>query len=142
MEIKIKESSKDIVRTIDRAGLMAGSFKDISMRTRDDLVEIYGQDKGSYEYAPDVIQDGVAESSAYALKGGIEIFHRNGTEVPDVLSGSEQNIEGIQRSEAEYGRKSILNRQTKAHLADDEVLRNAEEYRTGGRIKWGGADRK
>ncbi|MBR2741129.1 MAG: CHAP domain-containing protein [Oscillospiraceae bacterium] len=120
---------------------MAGSFKDISMRTRDDLVEIYGQDKGSYEYAPDVIQDGVAESSAYALKGGIEIFHRNGTEVPDVLSGSEQNIEGIQRSEAEYGRKSILNRQTKAHLADDEVLRNAEEYRTGGRIKWGGADR-
>ena len=137
MEIKIKESSKDIVRTIDRAGLMAGSFKDISMRTRDDLVEIYSQDKGSYEYAPGVIQDGVAECSAFALRGGVEVFHRNGTETPDILPESEPDAEKVQRFGAEHGKKSILDRQSKARMADDEILQNAEEYKAGGRIKWG-----
>ena len=46
MKVNIKENTADIVRTVDRAGLMADRFKDISMRTRDDLVEIFSQDDG------------------------------------------------------------------------------------------------
>ena len=50
MEINFRENSADLVKTIDRAGLMAGSFREISMRTRDDIVDIFDQitvfDKG------------------------------------------------------------------------------------------------
>ena len=140
MDIKFKENSKDIVRTIDRAGLMAGSFKDISVRTKDDLADIFGHDEGSYEYAPGVIQDAAAEGGAYALRGGAELIHRNGA-APDILPGSKYDAEFVQHSGMEYGRKSILNRRNRARMTDEEVLRNAEELRTGGRVKWGSTSR-
>ena len=141
MEIKFKENTTDIVRTIDRAGLMAGSFKDISMRTKEDLVDIFGQEEGSYEYAPGVVQDSMAEGSSYAIRGGASLIQRKETKVPDILPGSEPDAEDVQRSGAEYGKKSILSRQSRARMMDEEVLQNAEEYRSDGRIKWGKAFR-
>lgn len=140
MDIKFKENSKDIVRTVDRAGLMAGSFKDISVRTKDDLADIFGHDEGSYEYAPGVIQDAAAEGGAYVLRSGAELIHRNGT-APDILPGSEYDAEFVQHHGMEYGRKSIMNRQNRDRMTDEEVLRNAEESRTGGRVKWGSNSR-
>lgn len=141
MEIKFKENTADIVRTIDRVGLMAGSFKDISMRTKDDLVNIFGKEEGSYEYAPGVIQDSMAEGSRFAIRGGADLIQRKGTKVSDILPESEPDAEFIQRSGAEYGKKSILKRKRRTRLADNEVLWNAEEFKAGGRIKWGKVSR-
>ena len=80
MKVNIKENSADIVRTVDRAGLMADRFKDISMRTRDDLVEIFNQDDGQYEYAPDVMETAMTDSGSYAMRTGVEMIqHSRGT---------------------------------------------------------------
>ena len=141
MEINFRENSADLVKTIDRAGLMAGSFREISMRTRDDIVDIFDHDEGSDEYAPGAVQDGMREGSAYAIRGGAKLIHRNGTKTPNILPESEQTAEFIQRAGTEYGKKNILSRQSKSRMADEEVLRNAEETRTSGRIRWGSAER-
>lgn len=107
------------------------------MRTKDDLVDIFGQEEGSYEYAPKVIQDSMAESSRIAIRGSADLIQRKETKTPDILPESEPDAESIQHFGAEYGKKSIVKRERRIRLADNEVLRNAEEFKAGGRIKWG-----
>ena len=145
MKVNIKENASDLVRTVERAGLMADSFKDISMRTRDDLVEIFSQDDGSYEYAPEVMETTLTDVSGYAARAGAEIIqhargpngqewiqndeyiHQNAAEFgsDSVLSGESDEL--IHHRAAEYGRKRIENEKLDRKLVDREVILDAGE---------------
>ena len=46
--IKFKDNAADIVKTVDRAGLMTNRFKDLSLRTKDDLEDMFGQREGLF----------------------------------------------------------------------------------------------
>ena len=48
MAIKFKDNAADIVKTVDRAGLMTNRFKDLSLRTKDDLEDMFGQREGLF----------------------------------------------------------------------------------------------
>ena len=145
MKVNIKENASDLVRTVDRADLMADSFKDISMRTRDDLVEIFSQDDGSYEYAPEVMEIALTDASGYAARAGAEIIHharganesgwtqndefihRNASEFGNysVLSGESDEL--IHHRTAEYGRKRMENEKLNRKLAEREIILDAGE---------------
>jgi hypothetical protein len=90
VKVNIKENTVDIVRTVDRAGLMADRFKDISMRTRDNLVEIFNQDDGQYEFAPEVMETAMTDSGSYAMRTGVEMIqHSRGAFQPGQASSDE-----------------------------------------------------
>lgn len=145
MKINIKENASDLVRTVDRAGLMADSFKDISMRTRDDLVEIFRQDDGSYEYAPEVMETALTDGSGYAARASAEIIqHARGSNSQDEMQSVEfiqqnsaefgsdsafstESDELIQHRAAEYGRKRIENEKLDRKLADRETILDSGE---------------
>ena len=145
MKVNVKENASDLVRTVERAGLMADSFKDISMRTRDDLVEIFSQDDGSYEYAPEVMETALTDASGYAARASAEIIqharganeaewmlndefiHQNAAEFGSDSFFSGESDELIQHRAAEYGRKRIENEKLDRKLADREVIFDAGE---------------
>ncbi len=147
MKVNIKENAADIVRTVDRAGLMADRFKDISMRTRDDLVEIFSQDDSSYEYATDAIETTMTDSSSYALRAGVEMIqhargayqaenvksdeyiHRNEAEIGKAGTDIAENDEFIHRRAREYGKTRMEKDLTDRRLADREVMRDVEGRR-------------
>ena len=145
MEIKIRESRRDIVKTIDRAGLMAGSFKDISMRTRDDLVDIFSQDKGSYEYAPDVAGHAVSEAGSFAVRGAADVIHQSGginagmqedIGALEITPIPEQNVDRIPRVFSERSSKSLLDRREALRMGNEEILSNGKERIAGEQIRW------
>ena len=145
MKVNIKENASDLVRTVDRAGLMADSFKDISMRTRDNLVEIFSQEDGFYEYAPDVMEAALNDASGYTARASAEIIqhargasnsgweqsdgliHQNAAEFGSVSSFSGESDESIQHRAAEYGRKRMENEKFDRKLADRETIADAGE---------------
>ena len=45
MEIKFKDHSVDMVKTVDRASLMANSFKESALRTKNDIEDIRNKEK-------------------------------------------------------------------------------------------------
>ena len=140
MKVNIKENASDLVRTVERAGLMADSFKDISMRTRDDLVEIFSQEDGSNEYAPEVMETALTDASGYTARAGAEIIqharganesewtqndefiHQNTAEFGSDSSFLGESDELIQHRAAQYGRKRIENEKLDRKLADREVI--------------------
>ena len=145
MKVNIKENASDLVRTVNRAGLMADSFKDISMRTRDDLVEIFSQDDGSYEYAPEVMETALADASGYAAGVSAEIIqhargannsgweqsdefiHQNAAEIGRNSAFPVESDELIQHRAEEYGQKRIENEKLDRKLADREAILDARE---------------
>ena len=145
MKVNIKENASDLVRTVERAGLMADSFKDITMRTRDDLVEIFSQDDGSYEYAPEVMETALTDASGYTARASAEIIqHVRGSNSQDKMQSVEfiqqntdefgsdsafsaESDELIQHRAAEYGRKRIENEKLDQKLADREAIADAGE---------------
>lgn len=145
MKVNIKENASDLVRTVDRAGLMADSFKDISMRTRDDLVEIFSQDDGSYEYAPEVMETALTDVSGYAARVSAEIiqhargannsgwdesdelFHQNAPEFGSDSVFSGESDELIHRRAAEYGRKRAEAENLDRRMTDRETILDAGE---------------
>lgn len=123
MDIQFRERSAEIVRTIDRAGLMAGSFREISMRTRDGLVKTDSKDEGPAEHASGVVKSGMAHGGYAARaaaglvrrsKGGNGRYpgedtgsvQRDGSEMPDISYGKEQNVPLAQRYNGEYNRRT------------------------------------
>ena len=78
--IKFKDNAADIVKTVDRAGLMTNRFKDISLRTKDDLEDMFGQREGSYDYASDATMHGMADGTDIAMRAGAEMIHKAGFE--------------------------------------------------------------
>ena len=147
MKVNIKENSADIVRTVDRAGLMADRFKDISMRTRDDLVEIFNQDDGQYEYAPEVMETAMTDSGSYVMRTGVEIIqhargtyqtgqassdeyiHQNTTEFGNLDIGGAENDEYFQHRAKEYVRNRAEKAINDRRMADRELIQDAEGQR-------------
>lgn len=147
MKVNIKENSADIVRTVDRAGLMADRFKDISMRTRDDLVEIFSQEDSQYEYAPDAMETAMTDSGSYAMRTGVEMiqhsrgamqpgqassdeyFHQNVTEFGNLATGGTESDEYFHHRAKEFVRNRAERSINDRRLADREVIRDAEGQR-------------
>lgn len=147
MKVNIKENSADIVRTVDRAGLMADRFKDISMRTRDDLVEIFNQDDGQYEYAPDAMETAMTDSGSYAMRTGVEMiqysrgtyqsgqaqsdeyFHQNATEFGNSGFAGAESDEYFQHRAKEYVRNRAEKAINDRRMADHELIQDAEGQR-------------
>lgn len=145
MKVNIKENASDLVRTVERAGLMADSFKDISMRTRDDLVEIFSQEDGSNEYAPEVMETVLTDASGYIARAGAEIIqharesnnhnwmqsdeyiHQNAAEFGSDSVFSGESDELIHRRAAEYGRNRIEAENIDRRMADRETILDAGE---------------
>ena len=147
MKVNIKENTADIVRTVDRAGLMADRFKDISMRTRDDLVEIFSQEDSQYEYAPEAMETALSDSSGYAMRAGVEMihhargayqsgqaqsdeyFHQNATEFDNSGFAGAESDENIQHQAKEFVRNRAEKSMNDRRMADREVIRDAEGQR-------------
>ncbi|MBQ9075803.1 MAG: hypothetical protein IJY32_07560, partial [Mogibacterium sp.] len=126
---------------------MADRFKDISMRTRDDLVEIFSQDDGQYEYAPDAMETAMTDSGSYAMRKGVEMIqhvrgayqpgqascdeyiHQNGSEFGDLATGSTESDEYFQHQAKEYVRNRAEKTINDRRLADREVIQDTEGQR-------------
>ena len=147
MKVNIKENTADIVRTVDRAGLMADRFKDISMRTRDDLVEIFSQEDSQYEYAPEAMETAMTDSGSYAMRAGVELiqltrgayqsgqaqsdeyFHQNATEFDNSGFAGAESDENFQHQAKEFVRNRSEKSMNDRRMADREVIRDAEGQR-------------
>ena len=105
MEIKFKDHSVDMVKTVDRASLMANSFKESALRTKNDIEDIFGSDDSSYEQPADVMTRGMIDSAGYAFRVGDELIHRytaeNGADMP-------RNDEYIHQIQFEAGREKAI----------------------------------
>jgi len=147
VKVNIKENTADIVRTVDRAGLMADRFKDISMRTRDDLVEIFSQEDSQYEYAPEAMETAMTDSGSYAIRAGVELiqltrgayqsgqaqsdeyFHQNATEFDNPGFAGAESDENFQHQAKEFVRNRSEKSMNDRRMADREVIRDAEGQR-------------
>jgi len=147
VKVNIKENTADIVRTVDRAGLMADRFKDISMRTRDDLVEIFSQEDSQYEYAPEAMETAMTDSGSYAMRAGVELiqltrgayqsgqaqsdeyFHQNATEFDNSGFAGAESDENFQHQAKEFVRNRSEKSMNDRRMADREVIRDAEGQR-------------
>lgn len=152
MKVNIKENTADIVRTVDRTGLMADRFKDISMRTRDDLVEIFSQEDSQYEYAPEAIETALSDSSGYVMRAGVEMIHHARGEHQSVQVSNDEYIHQIAADFSKYGnniaesdeyfhhqakeysRNKIEKQINERRLTDREVMRDVEWRRNNGFI--------
>lgn len=148
MAIKFKDNAADMVKTVDRAGLMTNRFKDISMRTKDDLEDIFGQREGSYDYASDAAVQGMTDSTEIAMRAGAEMIHQAGLRKD--LSGEKDEYihqnsieldfgypdyaksdENIHRAMHKYGTDKLGREREKKALTDLEIARNREESGNG-----------
>ena len=146
--IKFKDNAADIVKTVDRAGLMTNRFKDISLRTKDDLEDMFGQREGSYDYASDAAMHGMADGMDIAMRAGAEMIHKAGSEkaiftendeyihqngadidfsYPDNVQGDEK----IHHAMHKYGTDKLGKEREKKALTDLEIARNREEPGNG-----------
>ncbi len=103
--IKFKDNAADIVKTVDRAGLMTNRFKNVAMRTKDDLEDIFGQNDSSYEGPSDAAIGGVTDGTVYAVRAGDELIHRSGSKN---RPAAQENDEYIHHSQLEYGRNKAI----------------------------------
>lgn len=148
MAIKFKDNAADIVKTVDRAGLMTNRFKDISLRTKDDLEDMFEQREGSYDYASDAAMHGMADGTDIAMRAGAEMIHRaglekaafnggdeyihqNGADIDFSYPGDVQSDENIHRSMHKYGTDKLGKEREKKALTDLEIARNREESGKG-----------
>lgn len=146
--IKFKDNAADIVKTVDRAGLMTNRFKDISLRTKDDLEDMFEQREGSYDYASDAAMHGMADGTDIAMRAGAEMIHRAGLEKAAFNGGDEyihqngadidfsypdnvQSDENIHRAMHKYGTDKLGKEREKKALTDLEIARNREESGNG-----------
>ena len=146
--IKFKDNAADIVKTVDRAGLMTNRFKDISLRTKDDLEDMFGQREGSYDYASDATMHGMADGTDIAMRAGAEMIHKagfekaiftendeyihqNGADIDFSYPGNAQSDENIHHAMQKYGTDKLGKEREKKALTDLEIARNKEEAGNG-----------
>ena len=105
MEIKFKDHSVDMVKTVDRASLMANSFKESALRTKNDIEDIFGSDDSSYKQPADAMTSGMTDSVGYAFRVGDDFIHRftaeNRADMP-------RNDEYIHQIQFEAGREKAI----------------------------------
>ena len=143
MAIKFKDNAADIVRTVDRSGLMTNRFKDISLRTKDDLEDMFGQREGSYDYASEAAMQGMVDGTDIAMRAGAEMIHQaglekagfngndeyihqNGADIDFSYPDSVQSDENIHRAMHKYGTDKLGKEREKKALTDLEIARNRE----------------
>lgn len=140
-DIKIRDVTRDTIKTLDRASSYTHHMKEATIRSKAAEIGNRNDNDSSSSYAQDTAMDYACDGVAFAARAGVEMFLDSREKPPKSGGGSPDNGAHIQNAYREQGIKTIRSRQTEAKLADDEVLRNAEEDRLTGRIRRASAER-
>ena len=110
-------------------------------------MEIFSQDDGQYEYAPDVMETAMTDSGSYAMRTGVEMIqhvrgayqpgqassdeyiHQNVTEIGNLATGGTESDECFQHQAKEYVRNRAEKSINDRRLADRELIQDAEGQR-------------
>lgn len=159
-DIKTRDVTRGTIKTLDRAASSMHHLKEASIRSK--AADISGQHDNDEvnTYARDEAVHYAGDGAIYEAQAGAELihrswgemargsvqsdenFHRLGPEMHRIASGAGKIDENIQRAFRERGVKMIRDRQSKAKMADAEMLRTAEEDRLTGRIRRASFTRK
>ena len=160
-DIKTRDVTRGTIKTLDRAASSMHHLKEETIRNRAADIGRKADSESSGSYAQDTAEHYAGGSAAYAAKAGVEMMLQSREKagyrsepLPDSLpddadaviipgshkspktaNASSDNAEQVQRAFREQGIKTIRNRQSRAKMAEQEVLRNAEEDRVTGRVK-------
>ena len=161
-DIKVRKVNRGSIKTLDRAASSMHHIKEATVRTK--FADIYGnQDNDENAYAQNRIEHYAGDSAAYAARAGVELLQRSrsqtdenaellqhsgsqisksdefiqryGADIPVFSEGIGQNDERIHRAVRTEGVKRIRDKQQLVKMTEDEVLRNAGEYRNNSRIR-------
>ena len=134
-EIKTRDVTRGTIKTLDRAASSMHHMKEQTIRSKS-LEPSSGRDNESANsYAQDTTEHYAGSSVRHIAEDGIDLAIRSRqktqktTDYPSDIKGQ------VQTAFKEHGIKTIRNRQARAKMADEEVLRNAEEVRLTGRIR-------
>ena len=160
-DIKTRDITKGTIKTLDRAASSMHHLKEETIRSRAADIGRGNDGESEGSYAQDTAEHYAGGSAAYAAKAGVEMMLQSREKAgyrsepladslpddadaviipgshksPKTANASSDNAEQVQRAFREQGIKTICNRQSRAKMADQEVLRNAEEDRLTDRVK-------
>ena len=149
-DIKTRDVTRGSIKTLDRAASSMHHLKEETIRYK--YLEIgRGQENGGAgSYAANHVEQYAGDGAAYAAKAGVDLLLRskekaNGLPAeidygnnpkPPVASDSAIGTpEQVQRAFREEGVKNIHEKRARSRMADDEVIRTAEENSFSSRIR-------
>ncbi|MBQ9074884.1 MAG: hypothetical protein IJY32_02845, partial [Mogibacterium sp.] len=160
-DIKTRDVTRGTIKTLDRAANSMHHLKEETIRSRAADIGRRADSESAGSYAQDTAEHYAGGGAAYAAKAGVEMMLQSREKAdyrsdslpdplpddadaviipgshksPKTVNASPENAEQVQKAFREQGIKTIRDRQSRAKMADQEVLRNAEEDRLTGRVK-------
>lgn len=134
-EIKTRDVTRGTIKTLDRAASSMHHMKEQTIRSKSLELGSGRDSESANSYAQDTTEHYAGSSVRNIAEDGIDLAIRSRQKMQK-NTGYPSDIKGqTQIAFKEHGIKTIRNRQAMAKMADEEVLRNAEEARLTGRIR-------
>ena len=141
-DIKTRDVTRGTIKSLDRAASSMHRMKEQAIRSKSLEVGSHRDNDSVSSYAQDVTEHYAGSGAVYAAKAGAEMTVRGRQKPQEIADIPPDNEDRVQHAFREQGVKTIRNRQSRVKMADAEVIGNAEEYRSGDRIRRAGAGRQ
>ena len=134
-EIKTRDVTRGTIKTLDRAASSMHHMKEQTIRSKSLELGSGRDNESANSYARDTTEHYAGSSVRHIAEDGIDLAIRNRQKTQKPTDYPSDNKGQVQSAFREHGIKTIRGRQAKAKMADEEVLRNAEEASHTGRIQ-------
>ena len=141
-DIKTRDVTRGTIKSLDRAASSMHRMKEQAIRSKSLEAGSHRDNDSLSSYAQDVTECYAGSSAAYAAKAGAEMAVRSRQKPQGFADIPPDSEDRVQQAFKEQGVKTIRERQSRMKMADAEVLENAEEYRSGERIRRAGTGRQ
>ena len=134
-EIKTRDVTRGTIKTLDRAASSMHHMKEQTIRSKSLELGSGRDNESANSYARDTTEHYAGNSVRHVAEDGIDLAIRNRQKAQKPTDYPSDNKGQVQSAFREHGIKTIRGRQARAKMADEEVLRNAEEASLTGRIR-------
>ena len=161
-DIKTRDVTRGTIKTLDRAASSMHHMKEETIRSKALETGNRHDNESVGSYAQDTAEHYAGDGAAFAARAGVEMMLHSrekssygseplmdiedsglhdSTKMAKANGIASDNDTRVQQAFREHGIRTIRDRQSRAKLADEEVIRNAEEDRLTGRIRRASANR-
>lgn len=134
-DIKTRDVTRGSIKTLDRAASSMHHMKEQTIRSKSLELGSGRFSESANSYAQDTTEHYAGSSVRHIAEDGMDLAIRNRKKTQKTTGSPSDSKAQVQSAFREYGIKTIRGRQAMAKMADEEVLRNAEEARLTGRIR-------
>ena len=159
-DIKTRDVTRGTIKSLDRAASSMHRMKEQAIRSKSLEIGSYRDNDSINSYDQDVTEHFAGDGATFATRAGVELIqrsrdknnsfesngveliHQNSQKPPEIAADELSTDEKVHQAFREQSIKVIRDRQGRTKMADIEVFRNTEEYKTGDRIRIAGVGRQ